>query len=168
MWRGVLLFFFPWELWSCVEIICQSNLRVSRDLLPFSLHFYGHSLSLSSHARLSTFSFHFHISTRVYSEFYVSIFKLVNFAQQLLKLISSHKCNSTFSHLHNLFHLLLTGFIQSFIFPFYLYSTFFNHAWINCNWPNDKWSNIPHYIQTEINGRGPCEPSLTSWYAHYS
>ena len=27
---------------------------------------------------------------------------------------------------------------------------------------NDKWNNIPHQTQTEINGRGPCEPSLTS------
>ena len=26
----------------------------------------------------------------------------------------------------------------------------------------EKWNNIPHYTQTEINGRGPCEPSLTS------
>ena len=22
----------------------------------------------------------------------------------------------------------------------------------------EKWNNIPHYSQTEINGRGPCEP----------
>ena len=22
-----------------------------------------------------------------------------------------------------------------------------------------KWNNIPHYTHTEINGRGPCEPS---------
>ena len=26
----------------------------------------------------------------------------------------------------------------------------------------EKWNNIPHYTQTEINGRGHCEPSLTS------
>ena len=26
----------------------------------------------------------------------------------------------------------------------------------------DMRNNIPHYTQTEINGRGPCEPSLTS------
>merc|ERR1711911_227947 len=32
----------------------------------------------------------------------------------------------------------------------------------------EKWNNIPHYTQTEINGRGPCEPSLTSYYAHHS
>ena len=25
----------------------------------------------------------------------------------------------------------------------------------------DKWNNIPHYTQTEINGIGPYEPSLT-------
>ena len=28
--------------------------------------------------------------------------------------------------------------------------------------PIDMWNNIPHYPQTEINGRGPCEPSLTT------
>ena len=22
----------------------------------------------------------------------------------------------------------------------------------------DKWNNIPHYAQTNLNGRGPCEP----------
>ena len=32
----------------------------------------------------------------------------------------------------------------------------------------DRWNNIPHYTQTKINGRGPCEPSLTSYYAHHS
>ena len=32
----------------------------------------------------------------------------------------------------------------------------------------DKWNNIPHYTQTEKYGRGPCEPSLTSYYAHHS
>ena len=32
----------------------------------------------------------------------------------------------------------------------------------------EKWNNIPHYTQTEINGRGPCEPSVISWYAHHS
>ena len=32
----------------------------------------------------------------------------------------------------------------------------------------DKWNNIPHHTQTETNGRGPCEPSLTSEYAHHS
>ena len=26
----------------------------------------------------------------------------------------------------------------------------------------DMWNNIPHYTQTETNGKGPCEPSLTS------
>ena len=26
----------------------------------------------------------------------------------------------------------------------------------------DKWNNIPHYTQFEMNGRGPQEPSLTS------
>ena len=26
----------------------------------------------------------------------------------------------------------------------------------------EKWNNIPHFTQTEINGREPCEPSLTS------
>ena len=26
----------------------------------------------------------------------------------------------------------------------------------------EKWNNIAHYNQNEINGRGPCEPSLTS------
>ena len=30
----------------------------------------------------------------------------------------------------------------------------------------DKWNNIPHNTKTEINGRGPCEPSLTSLYAY--
>ena len=25
----------------------------------------------------------------------------------------------------------------------------------------EKWNTIPHYTQTEIKGRGPCEPSLT-------
>ena len=32
----------------------------------------------------------------------------------------------------------------------------------------DRWNNIPHYTQTEKYGRGPCEPSLTSYYAHHS
>ena len=31
----------------------------------------------------------------------------------------------------------------------------------------DKWNNIPHYTQTEKYGRGPCEPSLNSYYAHH-
>ena len=31
----------------------------------------------------------------------------------------------------------------------------------------DRWNNIPHYTQTEKYGRGPCEPSLTSYYAHH-
>ena len=31
----------------------------------------------------------------------------------------------------------------------------------------DKWNNIPHYTQTEIYGRGACEPSLTSYYTHH-
>ena len=26
----------------------------------------------------------------------------------------------------------------------------------------EKWNNIPHYTQTEINGRGPCEPPSTN------
>ena len=26
----------------------------------------------------------------------------------------------------------------------------------------ETWNNIHHYTQTEINGGGPCEPSLTS------
>ena len=30
------------------------------------------------------------------------------------------------------------------------------------DWIYEKWNNIPHGTQTEINGRGPCEPSLTS------
>ena len=43
-----------------------------------------------------------------------------------------------------------------------------NHSMIYLKLPNqvktthEKWNNIPHYTQTEINGRGPCEPSLTS------
>ena len=32
----------------------------------------------------------------------------------------------------------------------------------------DRWNSIPHYAQTEKYGRGPCEPSLTSYYAHHS
>ena len=32
----------------------------------------------------------------------------------------------------------------------------------------DRWNNIPHYTQTEKYGKGPCEPSLTSYYAHHS
>ena len=32
----------------------------------------------------------------------------------------------------------------------------------------DKWNNIPHFTQTEKYGREPCEPSLTSYYAHHS
>ena len=31
----------------------------------------------------------------------------------------------------------------------------------------DRWNNIRHYTQTEKYGRGPCEPSLTSFYAHH-
>ena len=32
----------------------------------------------------------------------------------------------------------------------------------------DRWNHIPHYTQTEEQARGPCEPSLTSYYAHHS
>ena len=32
----------------------------------------------------------------------------------------------------------------------------------------DRWNNIPHYTHTEKYGREPCEPSLTSYYAHHS
>ena len=32
----------------------------------------------------------------------------------------------------------------------------------------DRLNNIPHFIQTEKYGRGPCEPSLTSYHAHHS
>ena len=31
----------------------------------------------------------------------------------------------------------------------------------------DKWNSVPHYI-TEKYGGGPCEPSLTSFYADKS
>ena len=49
-------------------------------------------------------------------------------------------------------------------------------SWVQKDWrdpnlfviKNDKWNNIPDYTQTEINGRGPCEPSQTSLYAHHS
>ena len=27
---------------------------------------------------------------------------------------------------------------------------------------SEKWNNIPHYIQIEINGRGSCKSSLTT------
>ena len=37
-----------------------------------------------------------------------------------------------------------------------------------CLYINDIRNNIPHYTQTERYGRGPCEPSLTSYYAHHS
>ena len=29
-------------------------------------------------------------------------------------------------------------------------------------------NSVPHYIQTAKCGRGPCEPTLTSYYAHHS
>ena len=32
----------------------------------------------------------------------------------------------------------------------------------------EKWNNIPHYTKTEKYGRGPCEPSLTSYYMQHS
>ena len=32
----------------------------------------------------------------------------------------------------------------------------------------DKWNNIPYNTKTEINGRGPCEPPVTSSQARHS
>ena len=32
----------------------------------------------------------------------------------------------------------------------------------------DRWNNIPHYTPTAKYGRGPCKPSLTSYYARHS
>ena len=30
----------------------------------------------------------------------------------------------------------------------------------------DSWNNIPYYTQLKLHGRGPCEPSLTSYYVY--
>ena len=32
----------------------------------------------------------------------------------------------------------------------------------------DNQNNVPHFTQTEKNGRGPCEPSLISYHLHHS
>ena len=37
-----------------------------------------------------------------------------------------------------------------------------NSSSVNFSVSYEKWNNIPHYTKTKINGRGPCEPSLTS------